>query len=213
MEFWDTFWATMWGALAGAIVAALAAWLFSLDLRRREREDRAQEREQDRLDRIAERDLDREARLVERSEQRDWDYDERIRQEWPRVIEVVRNFGNASRAIYDALRTSASTGSGFEQYRDASVAITQRLFEVATFARGADYNVINSIGRLTAATPSYSSVQVESMDRVIDLLAVYAATSPDRKPAALAKLDSSLKDLVTTAEQETKDFLSEEGVS
>lgn len=37
--FWDTFWATMWGALAGAVVGAFAAWLFSLDLRRRETED------------------------------------------------------------------------------------------------------------------------------------------------------------------------------
>jgi hypothetical protein len=35
MEFVDTFWATMWGALAGAF----AAWLFSLDLRRREAKD------------------------------------------------------------------------------------------------------------------------------------------------------------------------------
>lgn len=45
----------MWGALGGAVVAAFAAWLFSLDLRRREREDRKQEREQDRLDRQTER--------------------------------------------------------------------------------------------------------------------------------------------------------------
>lgn len=37
--FWDTFWATMWGALAGAVAGAFAAWLFSLDLRRRETED------------------------------------------------------------------------------------------------------------------------------------------------------------------------------
>lgn len=39
MMFWDTFWATMWGALAGAVLGAFAAWLFSLDLRRREAEE------------------------------------------------------------------------------------------------------------------------------------------------------------------------------
>lgn len=38
MEFFDTFWATMWGALAGAVVGAFSAWLFSLDLRKRELE-------------------------------------------------------------------------------------------------------------------------------------------------------------------------------
>ncbi len=36
MEFWETFWATMWGALGGAVVGAAAAWVFSLDLRRRD---------------------------------------------------------------------------------------------------------------------------------------------------------------------------------
>lgn len=39
MSFLDTFWATMWGALAGAVVGAFAAWLFALDLRRREARD------------------------------------------------------------------------------------------------------------------------------------------------------------------------------
>jgi hypothetical protein len=65
MEFWDTFWATMWGALGGAVIGAFAAWLFSLDLRRREREDRKQEREQDRLDREAEREFAHAARQAE----------------------------------------------------------------------------------------------------------------------------------------------------
>lgn len=37
--FWDTFWATVCGALAGAVVGAFAAWLFSLDLRRRQAKD------------------------------------------------------------------------------------------------------------------------------------------------------------------------------
>jgi hypothetical protein len=46
MTFWDTSWATMWGALAGALVGAAAAWLFALDLRRRER----QETDRSRLD-------------------------------------------------------------------------------------------------------------------------------------------------------------------
>lgn len=38
MAFWETFWATMWGAVAGAVIGALAAWIFALDLARRNRE-------------------------------------------------------------------------------------------------------------------------------------------------------------------------------
>lgn len=39
MTFGDTLLATLVGALVGAVVGAFAAWLFSLDLRRREAED------------------------------------------------------------------------------------------------------------------------------------------------------------------------------
>lgn len=39
MSFVDTFWATVWGALAGAVAGAFSAWLFALDLRRREGKD------------------------------------------------------------------------------------------------------------------------------------------------------------------------------
>ena len=44
MTFWDTFWATMWGALAGAVVGGFVAWLFSLDLKRREEGEVARSR-------------------------------------------------------------------------------------------------------------------------------------------------------------------------
>lgn len=74
MMFWETFWATMWGALGGAVVGALVAWLFSLDLRRREKEDRQQERAQDRLDRESEREQDR----LERQEERDTERRDRV---------------------------------------------------------------------------------------------------------------------------------------
>lgn len=212
MDFWDTFWATMWGALGGAIVGALTAWLFSLDLRRRAREDRAQEREQDRLDREDERALDREARHAEREEQRDWEYDERIRREWPRVIEATRQFANASRAVYDAMRTNQSVGNGFEQYRIALVSLTQRLFEAATIAKDAEHRVVNAIGGLTATTPAYSNVQIRSMDRIVDALAMYTTASPTRRASAIFTLESTLRELVATAQRETAEFLAGEGL-
>ncbi|TFB15443.1 hypothetical protein E3V93_01810 [Microbacterium sp. 3H14] len=68
MSFLDTFWATMWGALGGALVGAAAAWLFSLDLRRRDREDRAREREEDRRARESEMTLNLSMREDERNE-------------------------------------------------------------------------------------------------------------------------------------------------
>lgn len=68
--FWETFWATMWGALGGAVVGAVTAWLFSLDLRKREREDRQQERDEDRRDREEERAQDRLHRQFERDAER-----------------------------------------------------------------------------------------------------------------------------------------------
>lgn len=208
MDFWGTFWATMCGALVGA----LAAWLFSLDLRRRAREDRVQEREQDRLDREAERNLDREARRAEREEQRDWEYDERIRREWPRVIEATRHFANASRAVYDAMRTSQPIGSAFEQYRISMISLTQRLFEAATIAKDAEHRVVNAIGGLTATTPAYSRVQIRSMDHIIDALASYTTTPPANRAAAILELEATLRDVVATAQRETEEFLAGEGL-
>lgn len=114
MDFWQTFWATMWGALGGAVVAALAAWLFSLDLRRREREDRKQEREQDRLDREAERaqahedrqselqaereirrterEQDQKARADERQEERDHQYAMTMQRQWLVLEDAITRF-------------------------------------------------------------------------------------------------------------------------
>lgn len=114
MGFWETFWATMWGALGGAVVAAFAAWLFSLDLRRREREDRKQEREQDRLDREAERaqtyddrqselaaereirrmerEQDQHARAAERQEDRDHQYAMTMQRQWLELENAITRF-------------------------------------------------------------------------------------------------------------------------
>lgn len=212
MGFWDTFWATMWGALGGAIVGALTAWLFSLDLRRREREDRAQEREQDRLDRESERSLDREARHAEREEQRDWEYDERIRQAWPRVIAATRDFANAGRAVYDAMRTDHAIGDGYERYRSALMVLTERLFEVAAIAKGAEHRVINAIGSLTATTPAYSNVQIQAMDRVVDALASYTTASPTRRSVAIQELEATLSQVLATAQRESAELLAREGL-
>ncbi|MBP2420726.1 hypothetical protein [Microbacterium imperiale] len=57
VDFWSTFWATMWGALAGAGFGALAAWLFSLNLRRRQETYEAAVRKSD-LDRAHKQELD-----------------------------------------------------------------------------------------------------------------------------------------------------------
>lgn len=61
---------TALATLFGAVVGALAAWLFSLDLRRREKEDREAERAQAKADREAERRSEHEARVAERQEDR-----------------------------------------------------------------------------------------------------------------------------------------------
>ncbi|MEW1991215.1 hypothetical protein [Microbacterium sp. NPDC078849] len=212
MEFWDTFWATMWGALGGAVVGAAAAWLFSLDLRRREREDRAQDREQERLDRVAEREMDREARRVERQEQRDWEYEERILAEWPSVLEAVHDFANACRAVYDARRTHGPVGSRHDHYRLSLASVTQRLFEAATIAKDVDHSVVSAIGKLTATTPMHSDVQLRTMDQIVSVLGDYMAASPEHRSDAMQKLQDALTELIATAERESAEFLSEEGL-
>ncbi len=213
MGFWETLWATMWGALAGAVVGAFVAWLFSLDLRRREREDRAQEREQDRLDREAERGLDREARRAELEEQRDRDYDERIRREWPRIIEAAHHFANAGRAVYDAMRTNQPIGDGFEQYRQSLVMLTQRLFEAATIATGAEHRVVNAIGSLATTTPPYSDVQIRTMDHVVDALASYATSAAVNGAGARQELEVRFRALAIAAQRESAEFLANEVAS
>lgn len=58
----------MWGALAGAFVGAFAAWLFALDLRRRESADSRRQRLQDEWDQLAELLIDCSEALVARPE-------------------------------------------------------------------------------------------------------------------------------------------------
>lgn len=61
---------TLVATLVGAFVGALAAWLFALDLRRRDKEDREVERTQAKLDRAAEREEEREQDRLDRERER-----------------------------------------------------------------------------------------------------------------------------------------------
>lgn len=48
----EAFWASLWGSLVGAVVGATAAWLFALDLRRRDGKDRRGEQYEERMERL-----------------------------------------------------------------------------------------------------------------------------------------------------------------
>lgn len=207
MTFADTLLATLIGALAGAVVGAFAAWLFSLDLRRREKEDRKQEREQskadreaereqDRLSRQAEREQDLAGRLAERQEQQAVEYDARIRQEWPRLIAAISDYANANRAIYDAVRAKTPIGAGYDRYREAAKGLHQRLFEVVAVARDSDHDIANSIGLLTTYGMPYSVEHVSVMDATNDGLIAYTTASPTNRALMKARLSALLQKAV-----------------
>jgi hypothetical protein len=70
----DVFWASLWGALFGALVGAAAAWLFTLDLRRRDRRDHVQDRAMDKAAK----------------------YEERIRELWDSLVVGILEYRAAS---------------------------------------------------------------------------------------------------------------------
>jgi hypothetical protein len=207
VTFGDTLLATLIGAFVGAVVGALAAWLFTLDLRRRDKEDRGQEREQskadresereqDRLSRQAEREQDLALRLAERQEQQAADYDARIRQEWPGLIAAISDYANANRAIYDAVRTNTPIGGGYDRYREAATGLHQRLFEVVAVARDSDHDMANAIGLLTAYGTPHSAEHVRAMDAANDALIAYTTASPGNRATLKERLYTTLQEEV-----------------
>jgi hypothetical protein len=207
MDFWETLWATMWGALAGAFVAAFAAWLFSLDLRRREREDRAQEREQAKSDRQAEREEDRLSREAGRLEdsaaraaERESDHADRVRQEWPRVIQVLGEYANSDRAIFDATRTGGRIGNqAMDANRKSTANIHQCLFEVATVAKGLDHDIVSLIGQLLTTGIPHTEQHLRSIDQANAALVIYTTASPHSIEAAQFRLVALLRDSLNEA--------------
>lgn len=202
MEFWDTFWATMWGALGGAVVAAFAAWLFSLDLRRREREDRKQEREQDRLDRVAERDDDRLNRAAERDDERHFRiaeqeqqhqqrYEAEVMREWPRVADELMEYANANRAVMEAGMT-ARAGEAAERYRRSVASMMSCFHGVAIVAQKSDHEIVNNLGVMVATLRPSQKETIEIVDQIRILLSSYMTAHPDfradRKDALRKKL-------------------------
>lgn len=197
----------MWGALAGAVVGAAGAWLFALDLRRRDKEDRQQEREQtkadreaeraqDRLSREAEREQDRQFRLAERAEEDQAQYDLRMMREWPRVIQAISDYASAEREIRDATRAGLPPPNGRERHNTAAVTLIAHLNEVAMAARGEDHEVVNSIGVLAVIGPPHSEEHTGAMDRVGMTLSVFATSPPDRRPTTRKNLLGLLKRLL-----------------
>lgn len=205
MDFWETFWATVWGALGGAVVGALAAWLFALDLRRRERDDRVAEREQERLDRLAQREQDRLDRVAEREEERQYrvrereqdrreSYEAKMLSQWPRVADELMEYGNANRAVVD--RAAARSGTEvFDRYRSSVVSLMGCLHEVATIAEGDDHEIVNSLGIMLAVLPPHVRETTETVDRIRILLSTYITARPDYRAARKETLRIELAEL------------------
>lgn len=105
----DAFWASLWGSLAGAAAGATAAWLFALDLRRRERLDQASER-------------------VNESTER---YEDRMRELWASLAEGILNLKAASSKVEIS---GKYRDEWFAQHR-AMLTITHR---IQTHAEGDD---------------------------------------------------------------------------
>lgn len=188
MDFWQTFWATMWGALGGAVVAAFAAWLFSLDLRRREHEDRKQEREQDRLDRQTERADERahqraaweaelSARRNEQEEQRAHEYKLRLRQLWEDLLIRLTKDGSLREPQLEVENKQETVAtlmtidvSGHGEDREFLLALKPRFNEWTAHERETDRHRIATIlygwlnGTLTHADAVFALADPEEWD-------------------------------------------------
>lgn len=202
MTFGDTLLATLVGALAGALIGAFAAWLFSLDLRRRDREDRVHEREQEALDRLAQREQERGDRLAEREEERELrknereqdrreNYEAEIMRQWPRIADELMEYANANRAVVDREITGAGA-EVFKRYRQSVTTLMGCLHEVATIARGLDHEIVNNLGVMLAVLQPHQRETVEAVDRIRTLVGAYMTARPDRREDAKKRLRSEL---------------------
>ncbi len=209
MAFGGTLLASLIGALAGALVGAFAAWLFSLDLRRREREDRSQEREEERLDRLAQRQQDALDRASERVEERRFQNEERERlrhqnyevemmREWPRLAAELSDYANANRAVADR-RTTDSSSELFDGYRRSVTSLTRCLYEMATIANGADHEIVNNVGVMVATLQPYERESIAALDRIHRALSIYMAARPDDREESKSLLQSKLAEVVAAA--------------
>lgn len=160
MEFWDTFWATMWGALGGAVIGAAAAWVFALDLRRRDR--------------------------TERQLERDEEYGVRIRQEWSVLgsafIELSQGMAHEANAELEEERSSA-----VERQNEALRALILATGKAGSVARGSDTELLTLL--MTATVPE-SKMTAEQISRVGSSLLGVAARqiTAERATTRIAEL-------------------------
>jgi hypothetical protein len=195
----------MIGALAGAVVGAFAAWLFSLDLLRRDKGDRAQEREEENLDRLAQREQDRLDRAAEREEERQFrrsqreqdrreTYEAEMLSQWPRVADALMEYANANRAVVDGGATASATEI-IDRFRQSVISLMGCLHEVATLARGDDHEIVNNLGVLAAMLPPHQPETIEALDHVRILLSSYITAHPDLRESRKHNLRIKLLEL------------------
>jgi hypothetical protein len=129
----------MWGALGGAVVGATVAWLFALDLRRRDRVERERERIEDRAD----RQLDRDEARADRA---------REREELARLesrVELRRKARPTLRDITDALRdlSLADVTDDQADAEELGLSIAAQLIELEPRLEGEDHDLVSALTR------------------------------------------------------------------
>lgn len=112
----DAFWASLWGSLAGAVVGAAAAWLFSLDLRRRDSRDRTAEGK------------------AEASER----YERLMRRLWAEFAVEVIKYGAAEELLN-------AGNSGIEEWKVSHSRMLELTLEIRTSALAGDYDVFEHL--------------------------------------------------------------------
>ncbi|WP_136024254.1 hypothetical protein [Microbacterium sp. K27] len=150
MTFWDTFWATMWGALAGGGFGAFTAWLFALELRRRETRARAEE--------FALR------------------QSATMRAEWADLA----NHTSLYRAwlLARASRHPVVRMQQRKALFDAEQGLHDRIVLAASTASGPDATLVNLIGAASMATFIGREAKAELLDEVTQMLLHLATTDP-----------------------------------
>ncbi|KRD51950.1 hypothetical protein [Microbacterium sp. Root280D1] len=152
VDFLETFWATMWGALAGGAFGAFVAWLFALELRRREKRARDEE--------IA---LEQSARM--RVEWADLAYQTERFRAWLRAPQPRSRFAR--------LRHSKAIASSEQDLHD-------RIVRAGAHAAGPDAKLVELVGIASMAEFISREARIVILDEATQRLLRLAVTDPSR---------------------------------
>lgn len=150
-----TFFDTLAGALVGALVGAAAAWGFALDLRRRERQDRAR------------------------------DHAAEMRREWAALAKLFRAHQRACDALpRRRLPFRRGRSWQLRHIKRTKAALLDRLIDAAGMARGDDSRLVTSLGRASQAHLSPGPVRTRALNVAAASL-VHLATCEDHDISAV----------------------------